>query len=141
MINDVKGGKINLVMKGEFASLVVKPGAAQFPMRFYLSSSFLHIRRADRKPRSFFLGDTVNVISPLITHSASPSTPSAKPAIPASNKTNTSTPTTPLEVVLSLKHPENHVILHPDILVPMTTLAGSSNCLRKGVLMGIIKNG
>lgn len=51
------------------------------------------------------------------------------------------TPTVPpvVDVTISLANLHDHLILHPDVLVPMTSLAGAFSCRRKPLVQSMIK--
>jgi hypothetical protein len=45
-----------------------------------------------------------------------------------------------LDLSFSYQSPENFLIAHPDILFPMTALAGAVSCRRKPLVQDLIKS-
>jgi len=111
----------------------------------------------------------VNIISPLVELSATPMKTPTKTAhrthpidlhtpLPA-NPTLLKGETTPragpthgiealgledgplIEIIISHKYPDNHLIHHPDYLLPMTSLAGALGCRRKPLVQTLLKSG
>lgn len=70
------------------------------------------------------VGDIVNIISPVLTPDVAQNTPS---------------PSDTLDLEFSYTAPENFLIAHPDILFPMTSLAGAVGCRRKPLVMDLVK--
>jgi hypothetical protein len=46
-----------------------------------------------------------------------------------------------IEIIISHKYPDNHLIHHPDYLLPMTSLAGALGCRRKPLVQTLLKSG
>lgn len=76
----------------------------------------------------FITGDVINIISPEL----------GKPPF-GQNSQTTASHTEAIELSFSYQTPSNYLIIHPDILFPMTSLAGAVGCRRKPLVMDLVK--
>lgn len=104
-------------------------------------------------------GDIMNLISPLVKegttsiktpnkaslrralamHASLPPKPTADGSPAPAPSPYIDAPVT--EVIISHNFPENFIVHHPDVLIPMTSLAGSISCRRKPIIQGLLKGG
>lgn len=80
-------------------------------------------------------GDIVNVISPELDnfeHLQNSQTLTSPPA-PGNNAVH--------QLTISMKSQHTHLIHHPDILLPMTTIANGLTCRRRPLISGLIRGG
>jgi hypothetical protein len=75
----------------------------------------------------------VNIISPELTVD--------RLALPSTGQSSfaSSSDVEALELTFSYATPSNYLITHPDILFPMTALAGAVGCRRKPLVMDLVK--
>ncbi len=101
------------------------------------------------------IGDIVNVVSTQVVMEESTKSPvksrqlpallmaslvgSISPTIDGSSEIDIQPENQPRNIVFSHKHPENHIIVHPDVLLPMTSLAGALSCRRKPLIQRLVK--
>lgn len=81
-------------------------------------------------------GDVVNLISPALLSLFAPAAV-APPAAPSPSTTSASLPT--LRLSSRPADQDSLLILHPDTLVPSTTLATSLSCARRAVLRALVR--
>jgi hypothetical protein len=95
--------------------------------------------RREHLAEFYIAGDVVNVISPKVVDGITSGI--KKPTVqPLELPPKASEPQhQPTEILFSLKNPENQIILHPDILLPMTSLAGALSCRRKPLIQRLVK--
>lgn len=107
------GMRLRCTLKGEWAELVLAGGKGTCCIDSFLADEDL-----------CNVGDIVNIISPVLA--------------PTSH--NTASPSDKvLDLEFSYASPDNFLIAHPDILFPMTSLAGAVGCRRKPLVMDLIK--
>lgn len=110
---DVKAGETNQWGWGEKVVRVriERPAIAAAEIELVLRDEFATLTIDE--------GDVINVISPELDKSES----------------------TGASLTVSMRTPQTHIIHHPDVLLPMTTISQSITCRRRPLISGLVRGG
>lgn len=131
---DVKAGETNSNQWGWGEKIVrVRVERAATEIELVLRDEFATLAIAE--------GDVINVISPeLLSLEEQPKDGSSPSSSNKSSKRSTSPPP-PLPLTVSMRTPQTHIIHHPDVLLPMTTISQSITCRRRPLISGLVRGG